>query len=117
MVLFTATMFASLTMTAALAPSREEQYRAKYGRYTPAYEATVDAKPSKNAVPDCSGPFEASVNGGSNEVVAEARVQAARVELARHSRVCRVLDHCPLPLKTLPAASSHEARSIAKYGR
>lgn len=42
LVLIAVTLCTSITAAAAGVPLREEQYRAKYGRYTPAFEARRD---------------------------------------------------------------------------
>ena len=140
MVLFIATMFASLKMAAGV-PYQEQYHRAKYGRYTPAYEARLNAEAAaktpiamESAIPDCCRSLHRA-NGGGNPFLTEernrvkygryspakeARAQAARVELAAHGRACRVLDNCPPPTDTLPAVAAvtdGDARQLAKYGR
>jgi len=63
-------------MVAAGAPLREEQYRAKYGRYTPAYEARLKETPAASIIPDCCRSLQArheKANGGSNAILAEER--------------------------------------------
>ncbi|MFN0104673.1 MAG: hypothetical protein ACKV2U_21615 [Bryobacteraceae bacterium] len=92
MVLFVATMFASMTMATAGVPLAEEQYRAKYGRYTPAYEARLKSAPAaktpigtENAVPDCCRSLQARdqrANGVGNAILTEER---NRVKYGRYS--------------------------------
>ncbi len=136
MILFVATMLASLTMAAGV-PFQEQQYRAKYGRYTPAYEAKLKSEQAviapiqiENDVPDCCRTLNAGkvdlaeernrVKYGRYSPAKEVEVQAAQLALLKHVRACRVLDRCPVPTATLPTVatlSNRNAQSIAKYGR
>ena len=141
LVLFTV----AISMLAADGPSREEQYRAKYGRYTPAYEARLQSERAatapielKNSIPDCCRTLQAGekrANGGGNAILAEERnrvkygryspakeaaVKTEAAKIAIHGQKCRVLGQCPLPTEAPPAVavvSNDDARLRAKFGR
>lgn len=113
LVLFAVTMFTSMTITAADVPLREEQYRAKYGRYTPAFEAQRRANPAtatdEIATPDCCRTLRAAQSQnaiaeefkrakyGRKSPAGEAQALASKEEVAAHAFTCRTLHHCPLP--------------------
>ena len=131
-----AAMITSLTMAAGV-PFQEQQYRAKYGRYSPAYEAKLMTEPTAKSPlqieevgPDCCRNLHSAqvdlaeernrVKYGRYSPRKEAQVRAMQVDLAGHVRACRVLDRCPLPTATLPAVAAlsiRDAQSLAKYGR
>lgn len=136
LILLVVTMLASFTMSAGV-PFQEQQYRAKYGRYSPAYEAKLKTEQAtmapiqiENAVPDCCRILQAGkvdfaeernrVKYGRYSPAKEAEVQAAQLALLKHAQACRALESCPLPTATQPTVttlSNRDARSIAKYGR
>lgn len=131
-----ATMITSLTMAAGV-PFQEQQYRAKYGRYTPAYEAKLMTEPTAKSplqleeeAADCCRNLHTAqvdlaeernrVKYGRYSPRKEAQVRAVQVELAGHVRACRVLDRCPVPTArplAVAALSTRDAQSLAKYGR
>jgi hypothetical protein len=136
MIQIAVTMITSLIISADV-PFQEQQYRAKYGRYTPAYEAKLKSEPTaksflqiEEVAPDCCRNLHTAqidlaeernrAKYGRYSPRKEAQVRAAQVELAGHVRACRVLERCPLPAATLPAPAAlsiGEAQSLAKYGR
>lgn len=121
-------IFTAMTMMAADGPSQEERYRAKYGRYTPAYEARMAAKPSApivaEAIPACCRSLHASqlrptlaeegnrVKYGRYSPAGEALARVAMADTETHGRACLGLDQC-----AKAAITSDEARSLAKSGR
>ena len=131
-----------MTISAADAPVREEQYRAKYGRFAPAYESQLKAVPAveltdPSTLVCCSSLRPAphhkieSTNAIRDEErnrvrydrylsAKEAQVKAAKDDLAIYALACRKLNQCPLAVdKHSPVGqlSSNDARSLTKYGR
>jgi len=136
------TMVSSMTTVAADAPLREQQYRAKYGRFTPAYEAQLKAvpanEPSEPSTPECCHSLRPApqhkvesrsaiiaeernrVKYGRFSPAKEAQVRAAADDLANHALACRKLNQCPISADTSSAAgslTSSDARSLMKYGK
>ena len=136
-ILLAATICTSLTMMAAQIPFGEQQHKAKFGRYTPAFEAQLKMAPATSAAveaPECCK--NKAISGATavrgNSVMTEersrakygrytpAREQADKVlnaEIATHELKCQTLNHCPQPART---ANENEpnpgnVRIIAKY--
>ena len=138
LVIFAGAFLTSMAMGAVDGQISEEQYRAKYGRYTPVHEARLKAaQPAKTqtedeqAVPGCcqslhqsdrltGGTRAAAVNAslveernrvkyGRYSPAKEAQVNTAREELAMHGRKCRELGQCPL----MPAAQTAATPAVA----
>lgn len=127
-VLFVVTAFASMTISASGVPVQEEQYRAKYGRYSPAFHAQPSEKPV--ATPACCGTLPAvhplrqaslleekyRAKTGRYSPAGEWDAKAAHAQLAKNGENCRVQQQCPIKASVSPAAGT-AALQIAKYGR
>jgi hypothetical protein len=147
MVLFAGAMLAFAALAETNTSLVEERYRAKYGRYTSAEEASrglaketagtqyVGQACCRNMKPE-AGTESATLSGpgteawyrmkyGRNAPRAEARELRAKDALAKHVHKCEELNSCPLvatvaltPRETVPSTVSEaRARLQAKYGR
>lgn len=131
-IIFVAALFTSAAIASANPQLSEEQYRAKYGRYSPAHEKRLKSTQAANAqdpavccrsihspgqIPDSEARYRAKY--GVNSPAEEARQNAAQKELAAHLAKCVELGECPrMPVLESAAApvSPIEARLQAKYG-